>query len=128
MKERLLELLKKAHSPYYKFNVSAIVVTKDGNKFEGVNVESSSQGAGVCAERVAIYQAVTQGYKKGDFKELHVMGSGEKSSAPCFICRQTLVDFFDEDVLVYLYTKERFERSLTVKNLTPYSYGEGDMK
>lgn len=128
MRERLLKLLENSHSPYYEFNVSAIVVTKDGNKFEGVNVESSSQGAGVCAERVAIYQAVTQGYKKGDFKELHVMGSGDESSAPCFICRQTLVDFFDEDVPVYLYTKERLEQTLTVKSLTPYPYGEGDMK
>ena len=82
MKEKLLNVLKNAYSPYYNFKVAAIVVTNDGNMFSGVNVENAN-GTSICAERNAIAAAVASGYKKGDFKEIYVMlekGMG----TPCF--------------------------------------------
>ena len=61
----------------------------------GVNVEDASTRAGTCAERAAIFSAITDGYKKGDFKELYVMVSSGKIGTPCFVCRQMISELFD---------------------------------
>jgi cytidine deaminase len=103
MIEKLKSIMKNAHTPYYHYSVAAIVITNDGKRFSGVNVETSSPAAGICAERNAIYQAVSNGYKKGDFKELHVMVNSDKSAMPCFICRQALVDFMVRYEGLYLF-------------------------
>lgn len=75
MIEKLRELLKNSYSPYSNFAVSAIAVMKDGKEFNGTNVENASYGAGICAERSAILSAISNGYKKYDFKELNIMVS-----------------------------------------------------
>ena len=128
MEEKLKELIKNAYSPYYDYKVASIIVTNDDQEYSGVNVETSSPTAGICAERNAIYTAISSGYKKGDFKELHVMVDNDNEAEPCFICRQTLVDFTDEDMPVYLYNKKGFARMILVKELTPYPFEEEDMK
>ena len=97
MIEKLISLHKNSYAPYSNFPVSAIVVMKDRKEFCGVNVEDASTRAGTCAERNAIYAAVTAGYKKGDFKEVHVMVSSGKIGMPCFVCRQMLSELFDKD-------------------------------
>ena len=84
MKEELIKLLDKAYAPYSKFHVSCIIEMKDGKYIPGVNVENASYGATICAERNAITTAIAMGYKKGDFKKLYVMVSGDKLSTPCF--------------------------------------------
>ena len=125
MKENLNKVIKNAYSPYFNFKVAAAVVTKDDKIFYGVNVETASPAAGVCAERNAIYSAITAGYKKCDFKELHVLlerGSGE----PCFICRQALTEFFEEDIKVYCYGE--IDNTYTVKDLCPYPFNKDDLK
>ena len=94
MREELIKLLDKSYAPYSKFHVGAIVEAKDGKYIPGVNVENASYGATICAERNAITTAVTMGYKKGDFKNIYIMVSGEKLSMPCFMCRQVIVEFF----------------------------------
>lgn len=127
MEEKLKKLLNNAASNYYHYNVASIVVTKDGKEFEGVNVETSSPAAGICAERNAIFSAISHGYKKGDFKELHVMVNNEESAKPCFICRQALVDFTDKSMPVYLYTINGTSQSVTVGELTPYPFGEENL-
>ena len=71
MKEKLVSLLENSYSPYSKFRVSAIAVMNDGREFPGVNVENASYGASICAERSAILSAISNGYKKHDFKELY---------------------------------------------------------
>ena len=69
MIEKLLELHKNSYVPISNYPVSAIVVTKDGKEYPGVNVEDASTRAGTCAERAAIFTALTAGVKKGSFKE-----------------------------------------------------------
>ena len=69
MIEKLLELQNNSYSPYSNYKVSAIAVMKDNKEFYGVNVENASFGATICAERSAILSAISNGYKKGDFKE-----------------------------------------------------------
>ena len=70
MKEKLLELLENSYSPYSKFKVAAIAVMKDGKEFVGVNVENASYGVCNCAERSAIFSAISNGYKRYDFEKI----------------------------------------------------------
>ena len=126
MREKLRELLNNSYAKYSKYRVSAICVMRDGKEFGGVNVENASYGAAICAERVAITSAIASGYKKGDFKELHIMVDSEKIGTPCFMCRQVITEFFDNDTKVYLYSKNNIE-TLTVKELCPYPFNEDNL-
>ena len=127
MKEKLLELHKNSYSPYSNFAVSAILVMKDGKEFNGVNVENASYGAGICAERSAIVSAVSAGYKKGDFKELHVMVSSGKVGTPCFICRQVITEFFEKDALIYCWSTVGDVEVRTVSDMCPYPFDSEDL-
>ena len=127
MKEQLMNLLDKAYAPYSNFKVAAIVETKDEKFIPGVNVENASYGACICAERNAITTAVAMGYKKGDFKNIYIMVSGEKLSMPCFICRQVIVEFFDKDSLVILMGKNGDTKEYKVSECCPYPFDESDL-
>ena len=127
MKDELIKLLDKAYAPYSKFHVSAIVETKDGKFIPGVNVENASYGATICAERNAITTAVSMGYKKGDFKNIYIMVSGEKLSMPCFMCRQVVVEFFDRDSEIILMGKNGEVEKYKVSEICPYPFDETDL-
>ena len=128
MKSKLLELLANSYAIYSNFRVSAIVVTRDDKCYTGVNIENASYGATVCAERVAIFKAVSNGYRKGDFKSLYIMVDSDKISSCCFLCRQVIVEFFDLDCPVTLYNKSGEEKVLKVSDLCPYPFSSGDLK
>lgn len=128
MKEKLIALHKNSYAPISHFPVSACVVMKDGKEFYGVNVEDASTRAGTCAERNAIYSAITQGYTKGDFKEVHVMISSGEIGTPCFVCRQMISELFDLDSLVRCYSTNGNYKDYTVEELCPYPFGEDDLK
>ena len=127
MKEELLKLLDKAYAPYSKFQVAAIILTKDGKYIPGVNVENASYGATICAERNAITTAITMGYKKGDFKKIYIMVSGSKLSMPCFMCRQVIVEFFDKDSDIVLVGKDGQTKEYKVSEICPYPFDESDL-
>lgn len=128
MIEELKSLHKNSYVPISNFPVSAAVVTKDNKIFYGVNVEDASTRAGTCAERNAIYSAITAGYKKGDFKEIHVMVSSGRIGTPCFVCRQMISELFEETALVICYSTTGERKEYTVKELCPYPFGEDDLK
>ena len=129
MKEELLELGKNSYSPYSHFRVAAIAIMKDNNKFKGVNVENASYGACICAERSAILSAISNGYKKGDFKELHIMCLDSKQiSTPCFQCRQVISELFDKEVNVICYNNNGETKTYKVSELCPYPFDEDDLK
>ena len=128
MQEELRRLLNNSYTPYYKYPVSAIVIMKDGREFKGVNVETSSPASGICAERNAIYSAITEGYKKGDIKEIHVMSKTEDSCWPCFICRHAISDLCDEDVKIFSHTYSNKIEIHTVKELCPYPFGSDNIE
>ncbi|MCI6848248.1 MAG: cytidine deaminase [Erysipelotrichaceae bacterium] len=127
MREELIKLLDKAYAPYSKFKVAAIIETADGKYIPGVNVENASYGAAICAERNAVTTAVAMGYRKGDFKKIYIMVSGDKLSMPCFICRQVIVEFFDKDSEIVLISKNGEEERHTVSELCPYPFDETDL-
>ena len=128
MIDKLKGLLERSYSPYSNFPVSAIVVMKDGSEFGGVNVEDASTRAGSCAERVAMFSAISAGYKKGDFKEIHVMVSSGKVGMPCFVCRQMLVELFDLDSKVFCYSTNGEVKGFTVSDICPYPFSGDDLK
>ncbi len=122
MKEKLIELLSNSYSPYSKFKVAAMVVMNDGKVFKGVNVEMPTYSGTICAERNAVNSAIAHGYKKGDFKELYVMVESEQPVFPCFICRQTIVEFFELEAKLYLMTKkEKKEYKISDIIINPFT-------
>ena len=127
MKEKLLELHQNSYVPISNFPVSACVVTKNGREFYGVNVEDASTRAGTCAERTAIFNAITAGVKKEDFLELHVMVSSGKVGMPCFVCRQMISEVYSKDAKVYCYSINGDVIEHTVEELCPYPFGEDDL-
>ena len=125
MKDELVKLLEKSRSDYFNFPVSSAIVTTKG-VFYGVNVETSSPSAGICAERNALYNAITNGIIKEDIKEIHVMS--KKGVMPCFICRQALVDFCNSDTVIYVYDLEGLKNQYTVSDLCTHSFSKGDLE
>ena len=117
MERELIELLDNAYAPYSNYKVASIVETIDGKTFKGVNVENASYGATICAERNAINNALANGYNKNDFKSLHVMNASNKIGFPCFICRQTISEFFDMEADIILYTKHGQKEVMKVKDI-----------
>jgi len=85
--ERALAVAERAYAPYSNYFVGAAVSMRDGNVFEGVNVENAAYPLGVCAEKSAIVRAVADGYKPGDFEAIGITAS------PCGGCRQWLWEF-----------------------------------
>ena len=126
MREKLEKLLENSYAKYSNYRVACICVMKDGREIGGVNVENASFGATVCAERNAITSAITLGYHKGDFKELHVMVDSQKIGMPCFMCRQVITEFMDDDTLVYVYSKLDMQKYL-VSDLCPYPFNEDNL-
>lgn len=130
-KEQLMEIARKmkerAYAPYSKFPVGAALLLKDGTVFNGVNVENVSFGATNCAERTAIFTAIANGYKKGDFQAIAVAGDTGDFLPPCSICRQVLAEFCLPDMPVYLTNEKEDILELTLKDLLPYAFTELEM-
>ncbi|MFP4975840.1 cytidine deaminase [Paenibacillus sp. CN-4] len=130
-KEQLMEHARKvkqnAYIPYSKFPVGAAFLLKDGSVVTGVNVENVSLGATNCAERTAVFTAVTNGYKKGDFQALAVAGDTADFLPPCSICRQVLAEFCSSDMPVYLTNEKKEIMELTLKDLLPYAFTDLEM-
>ena len=85
---------EKAYAPYSNFKVGAAVLTSNGKIFSGCNIENSSYGLSICAERAAIFNAVSSGYKK--FTKIAVVTDSEPPSSPCGACRQVIFEFGDD--------------------------------
>ena len=127
MKEKLLELLNNSYCPYTKYPTSAIVVTKDGREFCGVNVEDASTRAGSCAERTAIFNAVTSGYKRGEYKELNLMTKDTNIAKPCGTCRQMIYELFDKDAIIRCFSPDGNFIEYKVNDLCPDFFGPANL-
>lgn len=129
MIERLLKLAENSYSPYSHFRVATIVIMKDGTEFKGVNVENAAYGSSICSERSAILAAISNGYTKGDFKELHCLcADSNRISTSCFGCRQVISELFDKEVNVICYNSNGETKTYKVSELCPYPFDEDDLK
>jgi cytidine deaminase len=117
-----VKIRNNAHAPFSKFKVGAVVVAKNGEIFQGVNVENSSFGATVCAERIALFNAVTQG-KKDIEAVIIVSVLNGKAAFPCGMCRQVLSDF-NPEMRVILVNAEtlKIERDVTLSQIFPETF------
>jgi len=95
IKERLLKEARKAregsYAPYSGFPVGAALLTREGRIFTGCNIENASYGLSICAERTAIFKAVSEGYRH--FVALAVVADSSRAIPPCGACRQVLSEF-----------------------------------
>ncbi len=110
---------EKAYCPYSNFKVCAVLETADGRKFVGVNVENASYGLTICAERVAVFKAVSEGFKK--FKRILVY-SPNAMPYPCGACRQVLAEFCPDGELEVIVSDGKKTESFLLKELLPFSF------
>ncbi|HXH32338.1 MAG TPA: cytidine deaminase [Bacteriovoracaceae bacterium] len=98
LRDKALDAATRAHSPYSKAKVGAAVETSDGKVFQGCNIENSSFGGTVCAERVAIWKAVSEGQKK--MKRIYVYTVD--GWPPCGLCLQVMTEFSDSNLEIII--------------------------
>lgn len=125
--EEAIEARALSYSPYSHFAVGAALLLKDGRIFHGANVENSSYGLSMCAERNAIYHALMEGCTSDDFLTLAIAGDTDEPISPCGACRQVIAEFFPMDAKVYLGNIDGDIKIMTVGELLPYAFEGGDM-
>lgn len=107
-----------AYAPYSNYRVGAAILVEGDRIFSGVNVENASYGHTICAERTAVFKAVSEGFQK----ILAVAVATENGGSPCGACRQVLVEFA-EDVPVWLVGADGNSRETTLYSLLPDHFG-----
>jgi cytidine deaminase len=117
-----IENMELAYTPYSKFNVSAVIVLKNGKLIKGVNIENASYGLSMCAERVAMYNLVSSGYKKSDVAMMCVVGDTKGVISPCGACRQVMSELLPSDVVIILANTKYEYAKYSVADLLPYSF------
>lgn len=110
-----------AYAPYSHFRVGAVVVTEDGQVFEGVNVENASYRLTVCAEQAAIATLVTTG-SRSPVVAVAVVGDGDDPCTPCGACRQTIFEF-GPDATVYSSGDAGRPLTTHITELLPHGFG-----
>ena len=126
--EKLMELALQAressYSPYSHFRVGAALLCADDSVYTGCNIENAAFTPGICAERTAIYKAVSEG--KRAFTAIAIAGGSEDSApaltAPCGVCRQVMREFCEDDFKIYLVRKDGTYMERTLAQLLPDSF------
>lgn len=113
-----VETSENAYAPFSNFHVGAALLTEDGKVFTGVNIENSSYGATICAERTAMVKAISEGAR--DFQSIAIAGNGG-TSWPCGICRQFMYEFCP-DIRVISGENEDELKVYTLKELLPEGF------
>lgn len=112
-----------AYSPYSHFAVGAALLCEDGTLYEGCNIENASYGLTNCAERTAIFKAVSEGHIK--FKALAVVADTEGPCAPCGACRQVMAEF--KIPLIIMGNLMGNIKMVTIEEVLPFSFSEYDV-
>lgn len=124
----LMEAIKareNAYIPYSKFPVGAAVLTKSGRVYRGCNIECASYGGTNCAERTAIFKAVSEGER--EFEAIAVAGDLSTYTYPCGICRQVIVEY-GKDIKIIVGKSEEDYKVYTIDELLPHSFSPEDLK
>ncbi|MCR5505661.1 MAG: cytidine deaminase [Bacilli bacterium] len=125
---KAIEARKLSYSPYSKFKVGAVVLTKDGHIFEGANIENSSYPLCMCAERNALYNAYMHGYKKEDLVALALSADTDEPCSPCGACRQVISELFPIDAPIYMANLKGDIKETNVPELLPFAFSPEDLK
>jgi len=118
-----VEARERAYAPYSNYWVGAALVTPSGKYFTGANVESAAYPTSMCAERVAIFKAVSEGER--EFVALAVVTSN--GGTPCGACRQVMAEFGLDTVVLIADTQGNLKQEASVSELLPGAFGPGDL-
>jgi cytidine deaminase len=121
--QKAIEAWHKAYAPYSKYSVGAAVLTEDGEIFDGVNIENAVYPLTICAERVAIFKAVSEGKKS--FRAIAVVT--KNGGTPCGACRQVMAEFGLDTIVLIADTKGKLYQTTTVGELLPGAFGKADL-
>ena len=114
-----LKAMENAYAPYSGFKVGAALLCSDKKVYTGCNIENSSYGASNCAERTAIFKAVSEG--ESEFEKIAIVSSSGDFTFPCGICRQVLSEFM-YDKTVVLFSEKDGIKEFKVKDLLPEAF------
>jgi cytidine deaminase len=124
--KNLIEQAKKArensYSPYSNFKVGAAILTRSGKIYSGTNVENASYGLTVCAERIAIFKAVSEGEKGNFIKAIAIVLDAPEYGAPCGACRQVINEFAEPEAYIVMATISGNYKIEQLKTLLPYAF------
>ena len=121
--ECAIEARQQSYSPYSNFAVGAALLCEDGTIYKGCNIENASYGLTNCAERTAIFKAISEGHRK--FKALAVVADTEWPCAPCGACRQVVAEF--KIPLIIMGNLMGNIKIVTIEELLPFSFSEYDV-
>lgn len=130
-KEELIELAisarERSYSPYSHFAVGAALLCTNGRVFYGANIENASYPMSMCAERIALYNAMMDGFTREDFEALAVVGDTTGPCSPCGACRQVISELFPTGKPIYLANLKGDVMEVTVESLLPYAFDDSDL-
>ncbi len=124
-----IEMTARSYAPYSHFHVGAALLGKDGKVYTGCNVENAAYGPSNCAERTAVFKAVSEGCR--DFEAIAIVGGQEDEKGnpqikdfcpPCGVCRQVLAEFCDKDFKIVLANGNGQVKEFTLAQLLPESF------
>lgn len=122
-KEKLEGVLQNAYAPFSNFKVGACVESESGHHYYGCNVENSTYGATICAERTAIVKMISAEGPEAKIKKVYVMALTDEPVSPCGICRQNIFEFTTKDISILSYSKDfKKEKTFQIKELLPEGF------
>jgi|SRR5690606_1888268 cytidine deaminase len=124
--QKAIEVRDRAYVPYSNFGVGAALLTKSGKVYTGCNIENAAYPVSLCAERVAIFKAISEG--ETEFVELAVVADTERPVPPCGSCRQVMSEFFDSEMNVHLTNLNSNTMTVKMEELLPFSFQKTDME
>ncbi len=126
--KKLNKVIENSSSKYYHYPVAAILECTDGTLYSGVNIETSSPGAGICAERCAVFYAMANGFRKEHFKRIYLFNKTENIITPCYVCRQALNDYCNPDLEIVSFNIVGESKMYRLGDLLIESFEEGSLK
>ncbi|AVP56155.1 cytidine deaminase [Clostridium tetani] len=123
--KKAMEARELAYVPYSNFKVGAAILTEDNNIYNGCNIENASFGATNCAERTAIFKAISEGKTK--IKAIAILGRKDEFTYPCGICRQVIAEFGDKNTIVILAKNIDEYEVKTLEEIFPGAFTKKDL-
>ena len=108
--EKAREAAKAAYAPYSGYKVGSAIRCADGSIYTGCNIDNASYSLTICAERTAIFKAVSEGHK--DFSAIAIYADSDKAFPPCGACRQVIIEFAPNIPVLYANQNETIESSI----------------
>ena len=122
----LRNAMQNAYAPYSNYKVGALIISENGAKHVGCNVENASYPQGQCAESSAISAMIVSGDKY--IKQIYIMSEDKAGATPCGGCRQRIREFSDSETLIKLCSSDKTVKTLSISDLLPHSFGPENLK